>query len=168
MRYASAGSVALAIVLLVGGCALRRGVPRLPEAGAGAPERVVLVSVAGLGPEAYRGTPATMPTVAALGAAGVAAEGVVPVAPAAAYPAHATLVTGRVPAGHGIVADRLLGQRGVRSTPYRHASLLRARTLWQAASERGGEVASLAWPTTVGAAIPLLLPDRVPTRRGER
>ena len=30
MRYASAGSVALAIVLLVGGCALRRGIPRLP------------------------------------------------------------------------------------------------------------------------------------------
>jgi hypothetical protein len=169
LKLGSAGPLTLAVVLLGGGCALGGGgAPRLPAAAAGTPERVILVSVAGLGPGVYGGASPTMPTVAALGAAGVAAERVAPVAPAATYPAHATLVTGRVPAGHGIVADRLLGQRGVRRTPYRHASLLRARTLWQAVSERGGDVAALAWPTTVGAAIPLLLPDLVPTRRGER
>jgi hypothetical protein len=81
------------------------------------------------------------------------------VAPAAEYPAHATLVTGRLPSSHGIVADRRLGERGVRRARYSHASLLRAPTLWQVAADAKREVAALGWPTTVGAAISDLLPD---------
>ena len=161
-------ALVLALALLAVGCATPLGGAWLPVTGAGVPERVVLVSVSGMGAGAYREASPLMPTVAALAAAGVGADAVEPVAPSATYPTHATLVTGLVPADHGIVADRLLGRRGVRSMPYRHASLLRSRTLWQAVTERGGGVASLAWPTTVGAAIPLLLPDLVPTRRGER
>jgi hypothetical protein len=60
---------------------------------------------------------------------------------------------------HGIASERRLGDRGVRSEGYDHASLLRAATLWQRALERGLPVASLDWPTTLGSAIPELLPD---------
>jgi hypothetical protein len=131
---------------------------------------VVLISVAGLTPDRYAprdGAAPEMPVLAALARAGAAAEAVEPVAPAATYPAHATLVTGERPARHGIPADLLLGDRGVRATSYSHASHLRAPTLWQRAVEAGRPVAALDWPTTVGAQIDRLLPDVVPERRGE-
>lgn len=158
---------ALAAALgLLAACATRG--PALPEAPSGPPAMVLLVSVAGLTPDRYLGASAEgMPALRTLAAAGVAAEAVETVAPASSYPAHATLLTGRRPAAHGIVADRLIGERGVRLEGYWHASRLRAATLWQVAVEVEVPVASLGWPTTVGAAIPLLIPDAVPTRRGE-
>jgi hypothetical protein len=134
------------------------------------PAGLVLVSVAGLSADRYRGVggqPAAMPTLAALAEAGVAADAVRSVAPATRYPAHATLLSGRRPAGHGIVADLRLGERGVRTTPYWHASHLKAPMLWEVASQAGLRVAALAWPSTVGASISLNLPDLEPTRRGE-
>jgi hypothetical protein len=138
--------------------------------GAGFPERVILVSVAGMTPGEYRDDgvrPPVMPTVAEMARAGAAAEAVTAVAPAARYPAHATLVTGQLPAAHGIVADRLTGDRGVRTARYWHASHLTAPTLWEVAAREKLRVAALGWPTTVGAAIDRLLPDLVPTARGE-
>jgi arylsulfatase A-like enzyme len=134
------------------------------------PEHVLFVSVAGLTPGDYRDDgvrPPLMPTVAALARAGVAADAVTTVAPAARYPAHATLVTGQLPAAHGIVADRLTGDRGIRTARYWHASYLKVPTLWEVAAREEWRVAALGWPTTVGAAIAQLLPDLVPTVRGE-
>ena len=134
------------------------------------PAHVLLVSVAGLTPDRYLGvdgrTP-DMPTVATLGRSGVLAEAMTPVTPATKYPAHASLVTGERPAKHGVTADLLLGDHGVRATRYWHASHLRVPTLWQLATDADLLVASLGWPSTVGASIDLLLPDLVPTRRGE-
>jgi predicted AlkP superfamily pyrophosphatase or phosphodiesterase len=172
---ALATAVALATALsLPLACAGRRGggagarAFALPEPAQppGPPALVVLVSVAGLVPALYRGSPAWMPTLAAMGRAGVAAEAVTGVAPTSEYPAHATLVTGRRPAGHGIVADHRMGERGVRRARFSHASGLRAPTLWQLAGETKRPVVSLAWPTTVGASIPRLLPD-AEARRGQ-
>jgi hypothetical protein len=133
-------------------------------------ERILLVSVAGMTPDAYLPTgdaPPSMPVVAALASAGVAAEHVTPVSPPTTYPAHAALVSGQPPAANGVVADRLLGERGVRSTHYWHASHLGTPTLWQRVAESGRPVAALGWPTTLGASIPMLVPDLVPTRLGE-
>jgi hypothetical protein len=132
---------------------------QLPQPAAGRPDLLALISVAGLDPARYRGDAPGMPTLAALAREGVLALAVESVAPAAEYPAHATLVTGRRPAAHGIVADRRLGDHGVRRAHYSHASLLRARTLWQATGEARRPVAALGWPTTIGAAIPILLPE---------
>jgi predicted AlkP superfamily pyrophosphatase or phosphodiesterase len=171
---ASRGLAALAVLAaLAAAAACTGGGARgpallLPEpTGAGPPEVLVVISISGLVPAHYRGEPPAMPTLAALAREGVAADAVVGVAPAAEYPAHATLVTGRLPAGHGIVADRRLGERGVRRARYSHASLLRAPTLWQAAVDAARGVAALGWPTTVGAAIPFLLPDVDGARRDE-
>jgi hypothetical protein len=135
---------------------------------AGRPAMLVLISVAGLTPDRYLGDDAAMPALASLARQGVAAEQVEPVAPAAAYPAHATLLTGVAPAQHGIVADQRLGERGVRRSAPSHASQLRAAALWQRVAEAGGAVAALDWPTTTGAEIASLLPDVSPLREGER
>ncbi|MEE9606665.1 MAG: alkaline phosphatase family protein [Myxococcota bacterium] len=166
------GPLAALALACAGGAAHNRAAPSLPQPGdpAGRPAVVLLISVAGLTSPAYRvdaARPTAMPTLAALAKAGAAADAVESVAPAATYPAHASLVSGRVPAEHGIIADRLLGDHGVRDALYWHASHLRAPTLWQLAHEARLPVASLAWPSTVGASIALLLPDLVPTRRGE-
>ncbi|MDX1649098.1 MAG: alkaline phosphatase family protein, partial [Myxococcota bacterium] len=91
-----------------------------------------------------------------------------PVAPPAVHPVHTTLVTGVPPREHGVVADRLLGERGVRVARYGHASHVRAATLWEAVRAQGGRVAAFDWPATTGGAIPHLLPDVTPVRPGER
>jgi predicted AlkP superfamily pyrophosphatase or phosphodiesterase len=174
----------LAALLLVSACAWFREAPPVPAApevsefsrpfelpalaaDAEYPELVAFVSVSALTPDAYAGAQPTMPTLARLADAGVAAGTVEPVAPAARAPAHATLVTGRRPAAHRIPSDRLIGERGVRRAGYTHASHLRGPTLWSAAAEQKRGVAALGWPTTVGAAIPLLLPDVAASRRRE-
>lgn len=136
----------------------------------GRPARVVLVSVAGLTPAAALGhgdDAPEMPTLRALARRGAVADAVATVAPASSYPAHTTLVTGRTPATHGVPADHRLGSKGVRRALYSDASGVRGETLWQLAAADGVQVASFDWPATVGAAIPLLIPDVVPTRRGE-
>ncbi len=134
--------------------------------GAGAPAQLVLVSVGGLTPERYR-SDGGMPALAALAAAGVAADGLDPVVPASPRAVHATLVSGVLPAEHGVIADRMIGERGLRRSETRHASLLKAPTLWQRVAEAGGTVAALDWPTTLGAEIETLLPDVGPERQGE-
>jgi hypothetical protein len=159
------------VVCLVA-CAGREAPPPSPPASpiAAFPERIVLVSVAGMTPVAYRGDgmrSPVMPTVAALGRSGAAADAVTPVTPSARYSAHATLVTGQRPAAHGIVADRRIGEHGVRRARYWHASQLESPTLWGIAGREKLSVAALGWPTTVGASIPLLIPDLVPVNRGE-
>ena len=134
------------------------------------PAHLVLVSLSGLGPERYRGDGAgapSMPALAALARAGVAADAVEGVTPASVYPAHATLVTGELPAAHGITADHVLGPQGVRAARFTHATSLRKPTLWQRATEAGLPVAALAWPTTVGAEIAMRLPDLEPARGGD-
>lgn len=121
-----------------------------------------MVSIAGMGPSHYlppEGQEATLPTVAALGRAGVAAAHVAPVSPATSYPAHATLVTGRAPAHHGITADRLLGDRGSewrRPTP---RPPLRAPALWEAVAESGRRSVVLGWPGSSGGRIDLVFPE---------
>ncbi len=123
------------------------------------PSLVVMVAVGGLDAAAWRGPDAAMPTLARLAEAGAAAERVEAVAPASHSPAMATLATGRSPTSHRITSERLLGERGVRRVGFGHASLLRGPTLWSAAAESRRSVAALGWPTTVGAAVPLLVPD---------
>jgi hypothetical protein len=143
------------------------GLPEGPPPAA----RLLFVSVAGLDTEALAAQDAAgpvMPVLARLAELGTTAERVIPVAPPSAYPVHATLVTGLAPRSHGIPADQRLGERGVRSERYWHASQLRGAALWQLAAERRVPVAVLDWPATLGADVEALLPDVSPTRRGER
>ncbi len=137
---------------------------------AGAPRRVVLVTLAGLeagdflAPTGFVAGPADavrMPNLAALAAEGSFGVAARPPTPGSAYASHATLVTGLRPDRHGIPADEgLLAADGDRSRPYFDSRLLKATTLWDAALGRG--VLALGWPTTEGARIELLVPDAAP------
>ena len=126
------------------------------------PDHVVLISVARLTSDrydAFGGVAPDMPTLAKLAAAGVAADAVTTVAPASRYPAHASIVTGRTTAAHGISADLQLGKRGVRGARYWHASTLAVPSLWNLADRAELRVAALVWPSTVGAPASVDLMD---------
>ena len=132
----------------------------------GPPARVFLITVAGLraadyldpfGHAAADGARVHMPTLARLAREGATGLAAAPPAPSAARATHATLVTGRTPPRHGIIADATLDREGTRSLPFHDSRLLEGATLWDAAVATG--VVSLGWPTTAGARIELLLPE---------
>lgn len=130
-------------LILLGSCAA----PKLAPA---APEHVVIVSVDGLRPEFYLGN-YEAPTLRAMVAGGGSARAVESVYPSSTYPAHATIATGVSPARHGVVANTTWTERGSSRDWYWYAKALKARTLWQAAREKGLKVAITYWPTSVGA-----------------
>lgn len=142
-------AAAVLIAALLGLCAAA------PQAGEPC-EHVVIVSIDGLRPEFYRDAE-TAPTLAAIASTGARAGAVESVFPSSTYPAHASIVTGVRPARHGIQANTTWTEQGSTRDWYWYAKDLRARTLWQAAREKGLKVAITYWPTTVGAAADLLL-----------
>jgi len=138
-------STAFLILLLLGpaGCAAA------PEPGEPC-EHVVIVSIDGLRPAFYQDADMA-PTLTSMAARGACAGAVESVYPSSTYPAHATIVTGVRPATHGIHANTTWTEQGSTRNWYWTARDLRARTLWQAAREKGLKVAITYWPTTVGA-----------------
>lgn len=135
----------LLILLVLGSCAT----PGRPGA---APEHVVIVSIDGLRPEFYLGA-YDAPELKDMAVRGACARSVESVFPSSTYPAHATIVTGVPPARHGIYANTTWTERGSTRDWYWFAKSLRARTLWQAATEKGLKVAITYWPTSVGAQV---------------
>jgi len=132
----------------------------------GPPRRVILITIAGLeatdflnvwGHAASENDPVQMPNLARFAREGSIGIQVSPPTPSSTYASHATIATGRLPARHGIVADRALDEDGKRSLPYWDNRLLKGMAIWDAAIGRG--VLSLGWPTTTGARIELLVPD---------
>ena len=139
----------------------------LPDSQPGrAPERVVLISVAGLRPADYgvrNGSLARrnvlMPHLAELARRGAYAEAVEPVLPAAPYPVHATLVTGLRPERHGLMGDEVLGRQGVDISGIASETRIRGIPLWRSVEAAGFPVVALNWPSTRGSDVTLLLPD---------
>lgn len=140
---------AVLILLLLGACAS-------PEPAGRAPEHVVIVSVDGLRPEFYLGG-YEAPTLEAMVDNGAHARAVESVYPTSTYPAHATIVTGVLPARHGIHANTIWTETGSSRDWHWYAKALKAKTLWQAARENGRKVAITYWPTTVGARVDWVL-----------
>jgi predicted AlkP superfamily pyrophosphatase or phosphodiesterase len=113
-------------------------------------EHVVIVSIDGLRPSFY-GDVELAPTLSAMASAGARAGAVESVYPSSTYPAHASIVTGVRPAKHGIPANTTWTEQGSSRDWYWSAKDLKARTLWEAAREKGLKVAITYWPTSVGA-----------------
>jgi predicted AlkP superfamily pyrophosphatase or phosphodiesterase len=113
---------------------------------------VVIVSIDGLRPEFYLGD-WEAPTLKAMAREGVHAAAVESVFPSVTYPSHVSIVTGVRPWKHGIAANTLWGDRGGRREWHWWAKAIKARTLWQAAREKGLTAAVTYWPCTVGADV---------------
>lgn len=125
----------------------------------GPAEHVILVSIDGLRPEFYLDPTWPAPMLRQLVASGAHAEAVRGVFPSVTYPSHTTMVTGTLPAGHGIYYNSPFEPEGQTGRWYWEAEAIRAPTLWQAVEAEGGVTASIGWPVTVGAEIDYLVPE---------
>lgn len=125
------------------------------------PERhVVVISIDGLRPEFYLSDDFETPTLKALVKNGAYAKACETVFPSLTYPAHTSIVTGVLPAKHGIFANTLFSMdTGPSPRWYWETEHLKAPTLWQIARKNGRTVGICFWPVSVGADVNWLLPE---------
>lgn len=124
-----------------------------------AAKHVVLISIDGFRPEFYRDGTWPAPVLQHHLEGGVHARAVRPVFPSVTYPDHATIVTGALPARHGIVYNSPFEPGGQTGRWYWEADSFRVPTLWDAVRAAGGTTAAVSWPVTVGADLDFNVPE---------
>ena len=94
-----------------------------------------------------------IPTLRRLMAEGATARGMITVYPSLTYPAHTAMVTGALPARHGIFGNSLFEPPGTPQTGGAHwfAQDIRVDTLWDAASRERLLTGMVSWPVAGGA-----------------
>ena len=122
-------------------------------------EHVVLISVDGLRPEFYLEERWPAPMIRRMAREGAHAERVRGVTPTVTYPSHTTLVTGALPARHGITHNRPFEAGGPSGAWNVESERIRVPTLWDAVAEQGGTSAGVSWPVSVGARIDWNIPE---------
>jgi predicted AlkP superfamily pyrophosphatase or phosphodiesterase len=130
---------------------------------------VVLISIDGMRPASYTSAgPAKIPTLRALMARGAHARGVVGVLPTVTYPSHTTMITGVLPAVHGIVNNTILDPEGrAAGAWYWYARDLKVPTLPGMVRASGMSAAAVSWPVTVGMELDFNLPEFFRSRHPE-
>ena len=91
---------------------------------------------------------------------GAHATSVIGVTPAVTYPSFTTLITGRAPAGHGVVANQTFDPFGRNQNGwYWYAEDVTSESLWDVAAAAGRTVGNVHWPVSVGAKVTWNLPQ---------
>jgi len=131
---------------------------------------VVLISIDGLRPEFYLDPQWGMVNVRQAMRNGSYAEGVRGSFPTVTYPSHTTIVSGVLPAKHGIYYNTPVEPLGISGKWFWYYKDIKVPTLWTAAKEAGLTTAGVSWPVTVGAPIDYNLPEYVilPQGKGEK
>ncbi|MDH3522509.1 MAG: ectonucleotide pyrophosphatase/phosphodiesterase [Acidobacteriota bacterium] len=122
-------------------------------------DHVVLVSVDGLRPEFYRDESWPAPMMQQMRRQGVHAERVRGVFPSVTYPSHTTILTGALPARHGVFYNSPFEPGGVTGRWYWESAGIRVPTLWDAVRQAGLTAANVGWPVSVGAPVDWNLPE---------
>ena len=130
---------------------------------------VVMISIDGLRPVFYtQPGPAKIPTIRRLMQQGAWARGVTGVLPSVTYPSHTTLITGVLPARHGIFDNRILDPEGTSNMAwFWYARDIRVTTLPAAIRARGLTAAAVSWPVTVGMDLDYNMPEIARSRHAE-
>jgi len=125
---------------------------------------VILITINGLrsdfvtSAESYR---LRIPTIQSLRSKGSYAVGIESVFPSQTIPAHATVVTGSLPADHGVTSDYSFDEKNALQSkePYRSANEIKSDTIFELARRTDLITAAVGFPLTTGAAINFNLPD---------
>ncbi len=130
---------------------------------------VVMISIDGLRPKLYtEAGPAKIPTLRRLMQSGAWASGVTGVLPTVTYPSHTTLITGVLPAVHGVVDNRILDPENLSMQAwFWYSSAIRVVTLPGAVRARGLSAAAVSWPATVGMDLDYNVPEILRSRHRE-
>jgi len=121
-------------------------------------KHVILISIDGFRADFYSDKTWDAPNLQRLKREGVYAKGVRSVFPSVTYPAHTTIITGALPARHGIYYNVPYGAK--KGQWYWEESYIKVPTLWDAVKEAGLTSGSVMWPVTVGAPINYNFPVR--------
>ena len=127
-----------------------------------AAQYVVVISIDGMGASWYISPPAGLrtPNLRRLMAEGSYAEGVIGVYPSVTYPSHTTLVTGRMPAEHGIYSNLSSREAGKNSKDwFWFAKLIKVPTLWDLARANRLTTATVFWPASTGGRMNWDIPE---------
>jgi len=127
------------------------------------PRRLVMISVDGLMPATLQNAEKLgirIPNLMEFRDKGAFSAGLVGVFPTVTYPSHTTMMTGRLPAEHGIISNTLFDpERAMNGAWYWYSELIKVPTLWQAARQAGLTTGAVGWPVSVGAAIDYNFPE---------
>ncbi len=127
------------------------------------PPALVFIGIDGLRPDYVLeadGYGLKIPNLRRMLREGAHANTVIGVTPAVTYPSFTTLITGRSPAGHGIVANNTFDPLGKNQNGwYWYAEDVTSESLWDVATAAGRTVGNVHWPVSVGAAIRWNLPQ---------
>lgn len=129
-------------------------------------DHVILISVDGFRPEFYLDGRWPAPNLQEMAREGAHAEGVRGVFPTVTYPSHTTMITGALPARHGVHYNTPFEPEGQTGRWYWEEEAIRVPTLWDAVREAGGRTASFSWPVSVGAPVDRLVPEIWPLEEG--
>jgi predicted AlkP superfamily pyrophosphatase or phosphodiesterase len=123
---------------------------------------VLVISVDGLGASLYDRLAAKIhiSNLPRLRREGSYAEGVVGIYPSVTYPSHTTIVTGRMPAEHGIYSNLSSREPGKnREDWFWFANAIKVPTLWDEARVHHLTTGAVFWPVTAGAPINWDVPE---------
>ncbi|MFD0794858.1 alkaline phosphatase family protein [Mucilaginibacter litoreus] len=133
-------------------------------------KHVVLISIDGLRPEFYLDPSWGMVNLRQAMKTGSYAEGVRGSFPTVTYPSHTTIISGVLPAKHGIYYNTPVEPLGITGKWFWYYKDIKVPTIWTAAKSAGLVTAGVSWPVTVGAPIDYNLPEYVilPKNKGEK
>ena len=141
-RRSATAAAALTIVAVL-------GLTALAQRAAPAARHVVLISLDGFPASALDDPDLPLPTLRDLAARGARAKVMRPVNPTVTWPNHTSFITGVTPAKHGVLFNGILVREpGVppRVEPWRDKSeMVRVRTLYDVAHDRGFTTAQVDW-----------------------
>lgn len=101
----------------------------------------------------------TLPHFKALLERSASCRNVKSVCPSLTYPAHASIVTGRVPARHGVVNNLRLQPDRENPDWFWQRRFVKGTTLYDEAEKAGLRTAALLWPVTAGSRISYNMPE---------
>lgn len=113
--------------------------------------RVILITIDGMRGEMIKDPAMPTENLKQMKEGGLYVDWIKGVTPAGTYPSHTTIITGKLPSQHHIYYNAPFMGNAPRTVSYWYADSIKAETLWQAVSDRGGTVASLFWPVSTGS-----------------
>lgn len=120
---------------------------------------VILISIDAMRPEFYKDPSWPAPNLQQLMKEGIYADKVRPVFPSITYPDHVTMLTGALPARHGVFFNAPFEPLGSSGKWNWQANLIQAPTLWDALHKAGFSTAAVQWPVSVGGPIDYCIPE---------
>jgi predicted AlkP superfamily pyrophosphatase or phosphodiesterase len=154
-----AGALVGLVALILPVCFRAQGAPSSRPA---RERHVLVISVDGLGASLYDRLAAKIhiSNLPKLRREGSYAEGVVGVYPSVTYPSHTTIVTGLMPAEHGIYSNLSSREAGKNLEDwFWFANAIKVPTLWDEAHANHLTTGAVFWPVTAGAPIDWDIPE---------